>query len=657
MVADSELAPGATSTTERLLAPAMVYAFDARGVCTLAEGPGLARIGLTREQLLGSSVRELFAAQPAVLANVDRALAGQRVRNVTVVAGVDLDTFIEPQFDGDGCVVGAFGASVDVTEARAHERQLAYVARRDRALASISALLAADTADVGRILEDAAVIVGGLLGGFVVVWTLNGDSLTPSAYWHRDPAKRALVEEYIARAGQDVPLRLAATTLDRGMPEALSFDQLDVLLPAHARQVRAEAGVEGIAHAPVVARGETLGVLAVYREPEHGTFDEDDLSMLGEVAGRLGMAIANARLLDELTSTNEDLLKFRALADASGDFIGILGVDGRVAYVNPAGRRLAGLPVDGDETSTELPNVLAPQTRALIDQMCRGEPDVPDRWDADSWIASADGRQVPVAASAFALQHPVTGKPMGVGTVQRDLTEQRRVEAHAQQLSVQRQALLARQAEAVEAERARIAADVHDDSIQVLAAVDLRLGLLRRRLRDEAPEHLDLLDRLHADIQAAVARLRELLFDLEAPARDLGLGDALRDAADRAFEDSGITWTLVDSVGEEMPQPVRTAAYRICQEALANVRRHSGARHVRVSLAVVDDGLLLEVADDGCGIEAEATEPRVGHLGLAGMRERAHAAGGLWRLESSPGAGTTVSAWLPLVPPATRELP
>ncbi len=526
MVAAEGASASGGASVVRPLPPVMVYAFDADGTCTLSEGPGLARIGLSREELVGRSVHEVFAHLPAVLANIDEVLAGRRVRNVTVVDHVELDTFIEPLFDAAGQVVGAFGTSVDVTEERARERQLADVARRDGALASLSASLAADSDDVDAVLEHAARVVAELLGGFVIVWTLTErvDELVPAARWHDDPDKRARVDGYISRVDPSLPMTLAASALDRGRPDALGADELAAALTGDAERVRAEANVEDVAHAPMMARGQILGVLAVYREPDHGSFDADDLTLLGEVAGRIGMALANARLL----------------------------------------------------------------------------------------------------------------------------AEQRLAEERARQLSEQRQALLAREAAAVEAERARIAADVHDDSLQVLAAVDLRLGVLRRRLRDEGPENLDLIDRLHADIQEAVDRLRELLFDLEAPARELGLGDALRRAAAHAFADSGVDWRLEDGAGRELPQSVRTVAYRICQEALANVRRHSGARRVRVVLGVADGGLLLEVADDGRGMDASASGPRLGHLGLAGMRERADAAGGWWRLESRSGAGTTGRAWLPL---------
>jgi PAS domain S-box-containing protein len=632
----------------RGLPAVMVYAFDADGICTLSEGPGLARIGLARGQLVGRPVREIFASQPAVIANIEQVLSGQRVRNLTVVDGVELDTLIEPQFAADGSVVGAFGTSVDVTEARAYERRLAEQARRNRALAQMSARLAEDAPDADLVLDDAARIVAELVGGYVAFWAIDQHDGSPSASWHVDASKRALIPQLAARINAATPLLVAAEALVQGRPVALGRQELLALLPPEAEQVRADAGVEAVAHAPVIARGETLGVIAVYREADHPEFDDEELDLLGEVASLTGMALANARLLDDLGATNEELQKFRALADASGDFIATAGLDGCVTYINPAGRRLAGIDDDADVSTLRLSDVYPPEARRHVELMCSTDPAAPVRWTMETRLQARNGSSVAVGASTFQLHHPVTQGPIGVGTVQRDLTDQRLAEKRERQLAAQRKAALARQISVVEAERARIAADVHDDSIQVLAAVDLRIGLLRRRLALDAPAHLDLLDRLHTDIQDAITRLRTLLFDLEAPAREQPLADALSHLAARTFDDSDAAWCVEDATTHDLPEEVRTTAYRICQEALANVRRHAGAREVRVQLTDADGGVLVQICDDGRGATIDVTEPRAGHLGLVGMRERAAAVRGHWWMESQPGEGTVVSAWLPV---------
>ncbi len=202
---------------------------------------------------------------------------------------------------------------------------------------------------------------------------------------------------------------------------------------------------------------------------------------------------------------------------------------------------------------------------------------------------------------------------------------------------------------AQERERARIAAGVHDDSLQVITAAMLRLQQLRRRLRDH-PDALAMLAQLEEAIAQAADRLRRLMFDLRPPALErAGLATAVRDALSRLRDDAGVEVRLNDRLAAEPPLPTRLLLYRITQEALVNVGKHAAADIVEVTLADRDDGYLVRVVDDGVGTPADRrrllTEP--GHLGLVLMRERAEFAGGWFHLESTRASGTTVTVWVP----------
>jgi signal transduction histidine kinase len=136
---------------------------------------------------------------------------------------------------------------------------------------------------------------------------------------------------------------------------------------------------------------------------------------------------------------------------------------------------------------------------------------------------------------------------------------------------------------------------------------------------------------------------------------DLGLGPALWWLVERYTTQTGVEVTL----GEEglrgrLRPEVETAAYRIVQEALTNVARHSGVRRAKVSSTVVEDCLRVEVSDEGAGFEVAAV-PTYGTSGLAGMEERARSTGGRFRVHSAPGRGTTVVAELALADPAGDE--
>jgi signal transduction histidine kinase len=211
-------------------------------------------------------------------------------------------------------------------------------------------------------------------------------------------------------------------------------------------------------------------------------------------------------------------------------------------------------------------------------------------------------------------------------------------------------ALAERLVEAQDDERARIAADVHDDSIQALAAVDLRLGALRNRLRDRAPEEAAGVETVMEAVHGASVRLRHLLFELETPVLDASLADGLQDAAAQLFEDSDVVWSVEERGHAPLPQQVRVSAYRIAREALANARKHARARHVTVTVDATGRGVEVYVMDDGIGVDATASaHSGRRHSGVVAMRDRALASGGWWRSRPGPGGvGTAVSFSLPV---------
>ncbi|WP_261325774.1 sensor histidine kinase [Modestobacter marinus] len=211
-------------------------------------------------------------------------------------------------------------------------------------------------------------------------------------------------------------------------------------------------------------------------------------------------------------------------------------------------------------------------------------------------------------------------------------------------------ALSERLVEIQDDERARIAADVHDDSIQALAAVDLRLGALRNRLRHRAPGEAAAVEIVMDAVHGASVRLRHLLFELETPVLDASLTDGLRDAAVQVFEDSDVAWSVEDRGEAPLPQQTRVSAYRIAREAMVNARKHAEARRVTVTVDATERGVEVHVVDDGRGVGHAASARSGGrHSGVVAMRDRALASGGWWRSELGPdGVGTAVSFFLPM---------
>jgi PAS domain S-box-containing protein len=210
----------------------------------------------------------------------------------------------------------------------------------------------------------------------------------------------------------------------------------------------------------------------------------------------------------------------------------------------------------------------------------------------------------------------------------------------------QRRELSRRLEQAQEAERRRIAADIHDDPIQVMSAVDMRLQMLLGFPELVTREELADIER---EVQAAIERLRSMLFELRPAALDReGLAEGLRLYLEHTAKTTGWQVALREDLQDEPEPDLRTVLYRIAQEAIVNARKHADAGRVEVDVATAGDGFTLRVRDDGCGFVPGAdVAPTPGHLGLSTIVERSEVAGGWARIDSAPGEGTTVECWLP----------
>jgi len=196
---------------------------------------------------------------------------------------------------------------------------------------------------------------------------------------------------------------------------------------------------------------------------------------------------------------------------------------------------------------------------------------------------------------------------------------------------------------AQEEERKRLARDLHDEVNQALTAILLRLEAVSQ---DAPPTVAAELGQIKLLANGAMEELLQLARQLRpAVLDDHGLVPAMEGQVRRFSEHTGIEAGLsADGSASELPEDRQTVVYRVTQEALNNVARHSGAGRVEVDLADRDGALELRVRDDGRGFEQADVEHG---LGLLGMAERARLVGGSLSVDSSPGAGTSVVLEVP----------
>ncbi|HEX2166925.1 MAG TPA: sensor histidine kinase, partial [Longimicrobiales bacterium] len=203
----------------------------------------------------------------------------------------------------------------------------------------------------------------------------------------------------------------------------------------------------------------------------------------------------------------------------------------------------------------------------------------------------------------------------------------------------------ARALSAQEDERRRIAQELHDGIAQTLTALRVRLRVVRSL---DGAARTEALEAISGDIGAATEEIRRIARGLRPPALDiLGLSPAIESHARSVAGTSGLhIETNVAEVEDMLSADTELALYRIVQEALSNVARHSGATSARVDLEVTREAVQVVVSDNGRGFAVEQ-EMSSGGLGLFGMQERGAYLGGTVDIESTPGAGTRVRVSIP----------
>lgn len=238
---------------------------------------------------------------------------------------------------------------------------------------------------------------------------------------------------------------------------------------------------------------------------------------------------------------------------------------------------------------------------------------------------------------SFAPIRSLSGEITGATVILLDVTDKMRARLSLEQLA---QSILRAQ----EDDRSRIAYELHDEIGQDLAAIKMNLHAAVQRGIYEAPVK-DCIFRLNKLIDA----VRNMSLELRpAMLDDLGLVAAVRWYLTRQQQRSGlgITFDLNASV-PNLPADIATACFRVVQEAVTNAIQHSRAQTLKVRLYNNDEGICLEVSDDGCGFDYAAAKSRQSYesgFGLIAMRERVSLSGGSFEVESGSASGTTVVA-------------
>jgi signal transduction histidine kinase len=429
---------------------------------------------------------------------------------------------------------------------------------------------------------------------------------------------------------------------------------------------------------PVMIRGEAFGNLYL-TEKEGAPFDEADEETATILAEFAGIAIENARLYEQAESRRAELEKVVRRLEATAEIVRALDGDTDLQEVLELIAKRGRALVDADWLVILLEDRGELAVSAIAGEMDRGlvgsrlpfvgsvsaqvmDARKPERiTDLSGALTVGPARITPGSGAALFVPMIFRARALGVfvvadgpdggrltGDDERLLFSfaagaanavhtAKSVEAERLRLSI----------EASERERGRWARELHDETLQGLGGLRV---LLSSALR--GPD-----EKLAAAVRGAVEQLtveisglRRLITELRPAALDeLGLAPAIETLAQRTATTENLT--VETNIELELESPVRlepeveSALYRLAQEALTNVVKHSSASRVQISLLRRDGAVELRVSDDGAGFDVDQSG---GGLGLVGMRERVALAGGKLEIDSQRGAGTTLRALIPV---------
>ena len=438
---------------------------------------------------------------------------------------------------------------------------------------------------------------------------------------------------------------------------------------------------------PLVVKDELVGMLAL-DHGEVGYYTPERAEMARAFASHAAGAMDNARLYEAEQERLEESERRRRVAEGLRDVLAVLNTDrsltevletimahacrllrsqAGVVYEVRLDERLIDIEVacgmpDGFQEIGPLPLIDSPANRASLNREWYAVQDLrahlkeasPSAYPADaglqSWADIVGGRFQSYLSIPIVVEDEVYGAMSlfydHCQEFSQEETELGTMLADQAALAIQNARLrVEAEKSAAAAERSRLARDLHDAVTQTLFSASLIADVLPRIWERDVDQGLERLQELRELTRGALAEMRTLLLELRPAAlTDADLSELLHQLAESITGRARVPVDVNIQGGCDLPVDVKVALYRIAQESLNNVAKHSGATEASVRL-VCGDEVKLEIVDNGNGFDAEGTPPD--SLGLGIMRERAEAIGAELRVESKMGEGTTVAVSWP----------
>ena len=568
----------------------------------------------------------------------------------------------QPVHNEQGRLEGAIACIQDISQRKHTELSREKQVQRIQSLYNFLYTIAEAGNDLNKIMNLAVEFTSDVTADLSVVALLNaeGDKLKIGAFRAANPAAQAWLNKFLPPNLEYEPSQTLANSVVRSgeallVPSVTAEQLQSITMPVFAAFVR-EFGVESVLIVPLLGKTGVVGVISLSRHPGARPFNEEDRSFLTDIAYHIARAIEKYRLFESLLKEVTERLsakqalqrseeRFHTIFESVTAGIKVLALNGDILQTNSAFREMIGY-TEEELVGRKFHDFLYPSDvnqaiKLFQDVKRKGTP----HFLFEHRALRKDGNILWVKTIFTVIKHGTDhDAPVFIVGIVDNITEQKRLEAEMAELNGRLQS-------SSELERLRVAQELHDGPMQSLHSAIYRVEELRAKF---GPPLADELEEVKDTIQGVLQDLRATAKELRPPTIfNFGLENAIRShASDIIEKHPQIELSLSLAHDRQiLPEKVRLALFRIFQQSMANVIRHSEATQVRVRFSFDAEEAYLEVSDNGKGFKVPHNWidfVRHGHYGLAGAAERATALGGVLSVESKPGDATVVRVTIPV---------
>jgi PAS domain S-box-containing protein len=416
--------------------------------------------------------------------------------------------------------------------------------------------------------------------------------------------------------------------------------------PRLTREVVSKFQLHSTLIVPMSSKKQVNGTLCIAMR-SYRQFEPEEVELLTAMGNQIGVAVENAHLYQQQQVTAQQLRiseeRYRGLFENASDAIFVCSTTARIISVNRACEQLTGY-IQNELTSTLIYGLFTGDSQEKIKQLFSeklGQTPIGGMEDVHLTRKNGTEAYIELRVSPLLRKNTV----IGLQVIAQDVTEEK-------QLRKNMEYYIKQVTRAQEDERLRISRELHDETAQVLATLSRGLDSLITGEKKLTQPMINNLKNLHEMADSALEGVRRFSQDLRPSILDdLGLVPALEWLITELEKNYGMT-TKVGVTGRRrrLTPEIELTVFRIAQEVLSNIRRHSQASSVEMSLDFGTDALTLVISDNGQGFDIPPRTSDLalsGKLGIIGMRERARLVSGTLIVNSEKGAGTTVTLRIP----------